>query len=624
MKDYKKRFFTALGLLAAVGVLAGCSAKAAGVDENMLGIPQSDPDRLTITVTCNSRLDHFAAAAEERFPEIRLVQDCYTGQYRISEHIARIGHNDFGDIIMVKAGHIPKIDMSGQLMDLSTQQFPANFNADVLQSDEDGHITLIPGPLSFNCNIYNKTLFEEKGWTVPEDYEGLLALSQKIDQTGIRGFRNSYFDSASQSFQIYQYSVFSALDTLTQVEGQNWHNKLMAGEAVSLEPMETAFQDMRRLIDIGAVRVEDMSVPFNANMEAMAGREVAIGSGEIDHIRLLNTGGDEFCFMPHFSMTDGQGWLLNLGYFFGANKELKQPGNEKKRKAVMELLDFIASEEGQKLLVEDGLGMMPATLGAEIPDDPVLEQVRTQIESGRYIMRPTYDMFTSVLGTEIGAFIRGETDSKAILDRCSLILEQGPPPVQALGEAEADFTIWQTGCLKADALRAATGTDIAIVGVLEVNGYDPAGGVRTKLYKGPVTEDDIARMTQVRTDTPLMSMSVSVTGNELLSLLEYGATSEKEQQDGAVSRFHPFAVSGLKLTYHLENDEGKRVSDVTMEDGSKLQPDALYTISYIRGAFPEGKFDGKETGITMTNALRDYVVEKKSLTPDEKRIRLRM
>ena len=61
-----------------------------------------------------------------------------------------------------------------------------------------------------------------------------------------------------------------------------------------------------------------------------------------------------------------------------------------------------------------------------------------------------------------------------------------------------------------------------------------------------------------------------------------------------------------------------------MEDGSKLQPDALYTISYIRGAFPEGKFDGKETGITMTNALRDYVAEKKSLTPDEKRIRLRM
>ena len=191
MKDYKKRFFTALGLLAAVGVLAGCSAKAAGVDENMLGIPQSDPERLTITVTCNSRLDHFAAAAEERFPEIRLVQDCYTGQYRISEHIARIGHNDFGDIIMVKAGHIPKIDMSGQLMDLSTQQFPANFNANVLQSDSDGHITLIPGPLSFNCNIYNKTLFEKAGLDPeqgPADWKELAEMSKKLETAGAAGY----------------------------------------------------------------------------------------------------------------------------------------------------------------------------------------------------------------------------------------------------------------------------------------------------------------------------------------------------------------------------------------------------------------------------------------------------
>lgn len=623
MRFDKKRCSTVLCMLAILGMLGGCAAPgASGADENLLGMAQSRSERMTIIITCNSRLDHFAASVEERFPDIRLVQDCYTGQYRISEHIARIENHDFGDILMVKAGHIPKIDMSGQLMDLSTQSFPANFNPSVLQADEDGHIRLIPGPLSFNCNIYNKTLFEENGWSVPENYEELLSLSQKIDRTGIRGFRNSYLDSASQSYQIYQYSVFSALDTLTQVDGQNWHNKLMAGEKVSLEPMETAFQDMRRMMDAGAVRTEDMSVAFNANLEAMANREVAIGSGEIDHIRMINSSSeDEFCFMPHFSMTDGQGWLLNLGFFFGANNELRQPGNEKKRKAVMELMDFIASEEGQNLLVEDGLGMMPATIGAGIPDDPVLDQVRTQIESGHYIMRPTYDMFSSVLGTDIGAFIRGETDSSEILDKCSLILEQGPLPVQALGKAAEDFTIPQSGCLKADALRAATGTDIALIGISEVNGYDPVGGIRTKLYQGAVTEDDITRITQIRTDMPLMCMSGSVTGRELLSLLEYGATSEQEQKDGRVGRFHPFAVSGVNLTYHLDKEEGKRVSDVTMEGGGRLQPDAVYTISYISGAFPEGTLDGTETGITVTDALRNYVKAEKNIAPDKDRIR---
>ena len=619
----KRRLSVAACVLAALGILGGCSVPSSVVDDDLLGLPRSDTDQLTITVTCNSSLDHFAAAVEERFPGVRLVQDCYTGKYRISEHVARVEHGDFGDILMVKAGHIPRVDLSDQLIDLSTQAFPSRFNSNTLQTDGDGHIRLIPGPLSFNCNVYNKTLFAENGWTVPENYDELLALSQEIDRAGIRGFRNSYFGSASQSYQIYQYCVFSALDTLTQVDGQNWHNKLMAGEKVSLAPMEAAFQDMGRMIEIGAVRAEDMDVPFNENLEAMIRREVAIGSGEIDHIRQLNAGsGDEFGFMPHFSMTDGQSWLLNLGFYFGANQELKQPGNEKKLEAAMKIMDFIASEEGQALLVEDGLGMMPATMGAKIPDDPVLEDIRTQIASGRYIMRPTYDMFSSVLETEIASFIRGETDSGEILEKCGLLLKQGPAPVQALGEAEADFTILQSGCLKADALRAAVGTDIALVGVSEVNGYDPVGGVRTKLYEGPITEDDITRMTQVRMDTPFTCVRVSVTGDELLSLLEHGATSEQEQQNGGASRFHPFAVSGLKHTYHLDKDEGNRVSDVVMGDGGKLQADTLYTVSYLQGAFPEGQFDETETGISMTDAFRNYIITERRVAPENDRVQL--
>lgn len=621
MINIKKVFFAAVCLFVTPVVLAGCSAPGETY-EDMPDIPQGRTDKINITITCNSGLEHFAAAVEEQFPDVRLIQDCYTGQYRNSEHIARIEHGDFGDIIMVKAGHIPKIDMSGQLADLSAQVFPASFSVNILQADDEGHINLIPGPLSFNCNIYNKTLFEENGWEVPESYNELLALCQEIDKTGIRGFRNSYFDSASQSYQIYQYSVFSALDTLTQVDGQIWHNKLMAGEKVSLEPMKTAFENLQQMIDIGAVREEDMDVPFLDNMEAMADREVAIGGGEVNHIETLNAKGkDKFCFMPHFSMTDGQGWLLNLGYFFGVNKEVEQPGNEARQKAVMDIMGFIASEEGQKYLVEDGLGMMSATIGAKVPDNPVLEQISTQIESGRYIMRPTYGMFSSVLETEIGAFIRGETDSEAVLEKCSKILEKGVPPKEIIGEVEEDFSFMQTACLKADALRAAAGTDVALAGVSEINGYNPVGAIRTKLYKGSVTEDDITRITQSKMDTPFMSMRASVTGDELLALLEYGAASEDEQQSGQVSRFHPFAVSGLKLSYHMDKDEGKRVSSVKMEDGSSLQPDALYTISYIRGTFPEGKLNDTETGITMTDAFRNYITKEKQVAPDKKRIR---
>ena len=58
-----------------------------------------------------------------------------------------------------------------------------------------------------------------------------------------------------------------------------------------------------------------------------------------------------------------------------------------------------------------------------------------------------------------------------------------------------------------------------------------------------------------------------------------------------MSRLHPFAVSGLRLTDHLDKEAGSRVSDMTMEDGDKLQADALYTVSYVREIFPAGQFD---------------------------------
>lgn len=620
----KKGMIASFSMFIIIGLIGGCSSQADEIDENMLGIQQLSQDKQIVTITCNTDLNHFAAAVEEQFSDIQLVQDSYMGQYRNGEHIARIEHHDFGDIIMVKSGHIPKVDMSRQLFDLSTQAFPANFNVNTLQTDEDGHISLIPGPLSFNCNIYNKTLFEENGWTVPDNYDDFLALCEKIDKTGIRGCRNVYFDSGSQSYQIYNYCLISALDTLTQVEGQNWHNKLMAGETVPLDPMENTFQTMQNMMEAGLIRVEDLEFSDAMRMKALLDRKVAISGGEVDRVQKLNDEGtDQFGFMPHFSMTDGQGWLLNQGYYFGVNEKLRQPEHEKKMEAVMKVMNFIASEEGQKILIEDHIGMIAATRGAEIPDDPILEHIRTQIESGHYIIRPGYDMFASVLGTEIAAFIRRETDSQSVLDKCRIILEQGAQPPQALGEATEDFTVVQTGCLKADSMRASTGTDIALVGMSEVNCYDPVGGTRSKFYKGSVTEDDITRIAQIKTDAPVMCNRSSVTGAELVLLLEYGATSVKEQEIGSVSHYHPFAVSGLELSYHLDEEEGKRVADVKLSDGRKFDASASYTVSYLEGAFPEAELKGTETGITMTDALRNYIIEKEKITPDTKRIRFK-
>ena len=410
-------------------------------------------------------------------PGVRLVQDCYTGQYRISEHIARVEHGDFGDILMVKAGHIPRADLSDRLMGhMSTQAFPARFNASALQADEYGHISLIPGPLSFNCNIYNQTLFEENGWTVPENYEELFGSEPGDRSDWDPGLPEQLFrlgDTELSDLSVLRLFRAGYSDAGGRPElAQQTHG----GRKVPLDPMETAFRDMRRMIEIGAVSAEDMDVPFKENLEAMTRREVAIGNGEIDHIRLLNDNGGGYVLLyAPFQYGGRPGLAFESGVLFRrepgveAARQREEVGGGHGDHGVYRLRGGPGAAGGGRAWSDarhDWRGD-PGRPGVGGNSHPDRQRALYHAAHLRYVFPRA--------GAEIAAFIRGETDSREILEKCGLLLEQEPAPVQVLGEAGEDFTILQSGCLKADALRAAAGTDIALVGISEVNGYDPVG-----------------------------------------------------------------------------------------------------------------------------------------------------
>lgn len=289
----------------------------------------------------------------------------------------------------------------------------------------------------------------------------------------------------------------------------------------------------------------------------------------------------------------------------------------------MKILSFLATEEGQNLLIEDDLGIVPATRGAAVPDDPLLENIIPEIESGRYIVRPVYNMLRPVLETQIAAYIRGETTSKDILEQCRMIQAGGIIEEESFGYAEDNFTVLQTGQLKADALREATAADIALIGMAEADHYNPVAGTRAKLYKGEITANDLLRIAQILSDEPLLCSRAELTGEELLEILESGAFSAEEQKAGAVSHFHPFAVSGISLTYHLNETEGSRATNVKMEGGGALEPGTIYTVAFLEDALPpEFCAAAEKTDISMKDALQEYTQVRERVTPDTRRIRL--
>ncbi len=118
------------------------------------------------------------------------------------------------------------------------------------------------------------------------------------------------------------------------------------------------------------------------------------------------------------------------------------------------------------------------------------------------------------------------------------------------------------GNLIADAMRAATGADVAITngGAIRGDTTNPAGATLTR--RAFLTELPFGNRT----------LKIQVTGAALLAALENGVSKVEE----GAGRFPQ--VSGVGFAYRPGRPAGSRVSDVTVA-GKPLDPAAVYTIA---------------------------------------------
>lgn len=59
----------------------------------------------------------------------------------------------------------------------------------------DGKLYCLPGSAQVRGIVYNTTLFEEKGWKVPYDFNRFIALCRTIEARGIRSIHLSFGNS---------------------------------------------------------------------------------------------------------------------------------------------------------------------------------------------------------------------------------------------------------------------------------------------------------------------------------------------------------------------------------------------------------------------------------------------
>jgi 2',3'-cyclic-nucleotide 2'-phosphodiesterase/3'-nucleotidase len=170
---------------------------------------------------------------------------------------------------------------------------------------------------------------------------------------------------------------------------------------------------------------------------------------------------------------------------------------------------------------------------------------------------------------------------------------------QVLGHAIGDLsrsTAQESpiGNLLADAVRAKTGTAIALI-----NAADPQSGIR----KGPITSRTMFEV--LPSESTLVTMRLS--GAHIKRILGRSVMS----------------LSGLRVKLDVTKPEGKRLISARLDDGTPIKDKDLYSVttndSLLMGGDGHTEFaDGvgvEDTGILMRDALAEHIARLRLVAP---------
>ncbi len=186
---------------------------------------------------------NFIKTIQTHFPDVKLQVEYYAVPNNASGYVERL----------IESGNAPDIVYSGAileeelqknyLLDLSVYDFAGQYSVSIInQRDVDGALYMLPGTYSVFSMLYNKSLFEEKGWTVPTTNDEFVTLCRQIrEETDIIPVAHGGFAVGTYWRML---GALAQSDFLCTPEGAEWTKAFVRGEA----SFETGFGDALQMM----------------------------------------------------------------------------------------------------------------------------------------------------------------------------------------------------------------------------------------------------------------------------------------------------------------------------------------------------------------------------------------
>lgn len=600
-------------------LMTACTSKdESGTQEDILTqtVVERGKTPITILVKYAFSINTFEKAVEEQFPSIDIIQvGNYTGNMGTAEYNRRLANDDLTDIVMTWPLEVGEVYWEDRLLDLSALPDTGKYNISMLNTiARDGKLYYLPGPSQVRGILYNKTLFEENGWTVPQNFEEFTALCETIEASGIRSLQLGFSNPEVLDTAFVGYSYGTCFGRPTDAQWLTNYNK---GEGSFGEQFGPALDTFQSLIDKGIWKKEDLELDYAEREQMFVNRQCAMVEDSVLMARMGHTlygSTDEFALMPFFTPGANGDWArLYPVCYIGLNKHLAEPENKKKYDMALEVLNYISTPKGQEALMGDTGAMFSSLVEVPPPEIPEIRELLPALKQGRFAIFPTLKNAQDALRKGLAGMISGELskeDVAKMVDAENL----SPPaqqPIPILGNAEEDFSIIETGNFITDAMRDASGAEIALFLDNGKDGKYNGKGVSGRIYQGDLTSVDVACiLPDLKHGEAGVLQKVTMTGADLLKTLEYSISVD----DNKTGWFYYF--SGLSMDYAPAAAPGSRIGEITDADGKKIDLEKVYTVAIMDGSVSEEYLQTVEsTDISISDLIMDAISTKKNISP---------
>ena len=544
------------GVLLVTGILAGC------------GQSKKD-DHLTVYLWENRLMKNIAPYIHEQFPDQDIEFIIGNNDTDLYSYFKE--HGELPDIMTVRRfSGTDAQDLQPYLMDFASYDVVSKYYSYAVEyyKDTDGEIQWLPICAIPQTIIANKTLFDQYGIKVPENYEEYVQVCQQFYDKGIKPYSMDLAEDWSNQ-EIIQ---AAAIGEFTSLAGIDWRNEAetSAGEIKFDDVLwKRIFSETSQFLKDSHFSKEDINVNVNAGTQMFVEGKSAMFHGQPRDMQKFQDQMDaELIRIPYFSQTSDSSFVymfpsLNIAF----NKELEK--NQEKLDTALDVLDCMISEQGQKLIA-DGSGVI--SFNTDVPsmmqNVPGLEEeIKDTSIYIRYSAQKSFDASLEA----VHGLLSGKMDEMQAYNAFRSAMNSKDSKEKSTVNFENEYSI---------SLNDKSGRDAAssiLTTIREENdaqlALTPYYYYTSSIYKGECTSSRVGLMTAKNSDTPLYL--VKLNGEQVYELVKKYLT-EADENFYVTTKYELPIASGMKII--VKNEEnGFSLKDITIND-KKIDTEKEYSI----------------------------------------------